>query len=204
MVTRLRVIVAVLIAGLAAAGCAIPTQNVPSAIPPSRVPFDLLSPNLPTTTTTPQSSVPVKIYLVGPNRRLVGESRVAAFPAPLKTVVAILLEGPIQKETRAGIKTAIPNNVQILSATVSKSPDIATVNFNEAFAQIPAADTELRGVASGLHRGGRDQPDHRRGLPDRWTEHPRPIGQRHPGDRTGLPFAIRPERHIVSAVHAAP
>jgi F0F1-type ATP synthase membrane subunit c/vacuolar-type H+-ATPase subunit K len=143
VVTRLRVIVAVLIAGLAAAGCAIPTQNVPSAIPPSRVPFDLLSPNLPTTTTTPQSSVPVKIYLVGPNRRLVGESRVAAFPAPLKTVVAILLQGPIQKETRAGIKTAIPNNVQILSATVSKSPDIATVNFNEAFAQIPAADTEL-------------------------------------------------------------
>ena len=85
MVTRLRVIGALLIGGLAAAGCAIPTQSVPSAIPPNKVPFGLLNPQLPTTTTTAQSSVPVKVYLLGPNRRLVGESRVVQFPAPLKS-----------------------------------------------------------------------------------------------------------------------
>lgn len=144
MVTRLRVIGALLIGGLAAAGCAIPTQSVPSAIPANRVPFNLLNPHLPTPTTAPQASVPVKIYLLGPNRRLVPESRVVDNPAPLKSVIVQLLMGPSNKETRAGIKTAIPGNVRVASATVSKSPDdIATVDFNEAFGQIATADTEL-------------------------------------------------------------
>ncbi len=143
MVTRLRVIGAVLIGGLAAAGCAIPTQSVPSAIPPNKVPFQLLNPQLPTTTTTLQSSVPVKIYLLGPNRRLVGESRVVAFPAPLKQVVAELLLGPIRKEERAGITTAIPNDVRVASAKVSKTSQLATVDFNQAFGQIAGSDTPL-------------------------------------------------------------
>ena len=137
------VLAAALIGGLAAAGCAIPTQNVPSAIPSNRVPFGLLDPHLPTTTTTQQSSVPVKIYLLGPNRQLVAEPRVAPFPAPLKSVVALLLQGPIRKEVADGIKTAIPDNVRVTSATVTKTPEIATVNFNQAFGQITSADTEL-------------------------------------------------------------
>ena len=141
--TRTRLVVAVLIAGLVAAGCAIPTQKVPSAIPASHVPFGLLNPQLPTTTTTPQASVPVKIYLLGPNRRPVGESRVVAVPAPLKQVIVQLLQGPIQKEKRAGIRTAIPDNVRVASAIVSKTQEVATVDFNEAFGQIAGPDTPL-------------------------------------------------------------
>jgi hypothetical protein len=116
---------------------------VPSAIPASHVPFGLLKPNLPTTTTTQPSSVPVTIYLLGPSRRLVPESRVVQFPAPLKLVIAELLQGPTRTEDAAGIRTAIPSNVRVASATVTKSPPLATVNFNEAFGQIAGPDTEL-------------------------------------------------------------
>jgi hypothetical protein len=137
---------ATLIGGLAAAGCAIPTQNVPSAIPANRVPFGLLNPHLPPPTTTPPASVPVKIYLLGPNRRPVPEPRVVDSPAPLKSVVFELLQGPTNKEERTGIKTAIPDNVRVISATVATvttEQDLATVNFNQAFGQIAGSDTEL-------------------------------------------------------------
>jgi len=143
VVTRARVLGAVVVAGIAVAGCAIPTQRVPSAIPPSRVPFGLLDHQLPTTTTTAPASVPVKVYLLGPNRKLVAESRVVSIPAPLKLVIASLLGGLTKKEEDAGIKTAIPNSVHVISATVSKSPALATVNFNQAFGEILGSATEL-------------------------------------------------------------
>ena len=43
---------ALVLTGLVAAGCAIPVQQGPSTISPSHVPFGLLSPQLPSTTTT--------------------------------------------------------------------------------------------------------------------------------------------------------
>jgi hypothetical protein len=137
------VLCAVAVAGIAVAGCAIPTQRVPSAIPPGRVPFGLLDHQLPTTTTTVPASVPVKVYLLGPNRKLVAESRVVSIPAPLKLVITSLLGGLTKKEEDAGIKTAIPNSVHVISATVSKSPALATVNFNQAFGEILGSATEL-------------------------------------------------------------
>jgi spore germination protein GerM len=142
-VTRVRVITGVVLAGLALASCAIPTQSGPSAIPPNRVPFGLLNHQLPTTTTTTPASVPVKVYLLGPDHKLGPESRVAQFPAPLKTVIGLLLEGPTKKEDLRGTRTAIPSNVRLLSATVSKSPALATVNFNVDFGDITGSATEL-------------------------------------------------------------
>ncbi len=53
-----------------AAGCAIPTQSTPSSIAPSRVPFSLLDPHPPTTTTTqPKASsyVGVKVFFLNAN-----------------------------------------------------------------------------------------------------------------------------------------
>jgi spore germination protein GerM len=134
---------AVVIAGLALAGCAIPTQRTPTAIPPSHVPFGLLNHELPTTTTTPPKSVPVLIYLLGANHRLAAESRVVPFPAPLKSVIALLFQGPTKKEAANGIRTAIPGNVKVLSAATSATPALATVNLNEKFGEITGAETEL-------------------------------------------------------------
>jgi hypothetical protein len=141
---RPRIISAVVIAGLAVAGCAIPTQHEPSAIPAGHVPFGLLNHQLPTTTTTqPKASVQVKIFLLGPNRKLVEETRVVQVPAPLKLVVGSLLGGPLQKEETARISTALPSSVHVVSATLSKNPPIATVNFNQAFGEITGSSSEL-------------------------------------------------------------
>jgi hypothetical protein len=144
VVTRVRVIcAAALVGGITVAGCAIPTQRSPIAIPANRVPFGLLDHQLPTTTTTVPASVPVKVYLLGTNHKLVAESRVVSIPAPLKSVISSLLGGPTKKEEAEGITTALPHDVQVLSATVSKTPDLATVNFNQAFGEILGSSTEL-------------------------------------------------------------
>jgi hypothetical protein len=134
---------AAIIAGVTIAGCAIPTQREPSAIPASRVPFGLLHRHLPTTTTTPQNLVPVEIFLVGPNHRLVAASRAVPVQAPLKSVIDDLVAGPSPKEAKAKISTAIPGNVRVLSAKSSNNPPVATVNFNQAFGQITGSASEL-------------------------------------------------------------
>jgi hypothetical protein len=144
VVRRLGAVCSVLISGLAAASCAIPTQQAPNGIPANRVPFGLLNHQLPTTTTTPpKPSVPVKIFLLGANQSLVAETRLVQVPAALSAVVDSLLNGPIRTEEAAGITTAIPNNVQVVSTTVTKTPELVTVNFNDAFAQITGGATEL-------------------------------------------------------------
>jgi hypothetical protein len=145
-VTRRRVVFAVVGAALTLSGCAIPTQRTPSAIPSSHVPGGLLDHQLPTTTTTqPKATlVQVKIYLLNANHRLVPVTRVVQIPAPLKSVITSLLGGPDRTEEGAkGITTAIPSNVQVLSATESKTPPLVIVNFNQAFGQITGSFTEL-------------------------------------------------------------
>lgn len=144
MVTRLRVVCAVVVAALILCGCAIPTQSQPSAIPSGHVPGGLLDHHLPTTTTTqPKPSVQVKIYLLNANQRLVAVQRVVQIPAPLKSVVSSLLGGPSQSEEASKITTAIPSNVHVLSADESKASSLVTVNFNQAFGQITGTFTEL-------------------------------------------------------------
>jgi spore germination protein GerM len=135
---------ALILAGLAAAGCAIPVQRGPSTISPNHVPFGLLSPRLPSTTTTqpPASTlVPVTIFLLGANDQLQARSRVVYSPAPLTSVITALLAGPTSSESRQNLATAIPNNVHVLSAVATGTT--VTVNFNAAFALVTGANTEL-------------------------------------------------------------
>jgi len=144
VVTRRRVVFAVVVAALVLSGCAIPTQREPSAIPNSHVPGGLLDHHLPTTTTTqPKPSIQVKIYLLNANHRLVAVQRVVQIPAPLKSVISSLLGGPSQREEDSKITTAIPSNVEVLSTHESKTPSLVTVNFNQAFGQITGTFTEL-------------------------------------------------------------
>jgi hypothetical protein len=136
----------VLLAAVAflAAGCAIPTQSAPSAVAPSKVPFDLLDPHLPTTTTTlpkPSSLVPVKVFFLNSSSQLTSAQRVVAAPAPLTAIITSMLAGPTRTETGQGISTAIPSNVAVISTTAAAG--IVTVNMNAAFGAITGSSIEL-------------------------------------------------------------
>ena len=130
---------------LVAAGCAIPTQGEPSTMPPSKVPFHLLDPHLPTTTTTvpkPTSLVPVKVFFLNTERTtLTSSPRVVAAPAPLTAIITSLLGGPTQADTANGLATAIPSNVTVLSTTTQGN--LVTVNMNAAFGAITGNSIEL-------------------------------------------------------------
>jgi len=143
-VTRRCAALAVLAVGLLAAGCAIPTQSAPSSIAPSKVPFDLLNPHLPTTTTTlpkPSSLVPVKVFFLNSTGQLQPEPRVVASPAPLDSIINAMLAGPTSAEASSGVFSAIPSDVSLLGT--STQGDVVTVNMNSAFGQITGTSTEL-------------------------------------------------------------
>jgi hypothetical protein len=132
---------------LGAAGCGIPSQKGPSTIGASKVPFDLLSPQLPSTTTTQPNAasfVPVKVFFLSPSDQLQPAQRVVQTPAPLTSIITSMLAGPDKAETAADITTAIPDNVRILSAgpALGQTGQV-TVNFNQAFSQITGNFTEL-------------------------------------------------------------
>jgi hypothetical protein len=132
---------AAVVVGLVAAGCGIPTQGQPSAIPANRVPLGLVSPLPSTTTTQPRASVTVTIYLLGATGGLVPRARVVEIPAPLKSILTALFAGPDQSEAKLTIGTAIPTDVSVLSVTTQGS--VVTVNLNTAFGEITGTNTEL-------------------------------------------------------------
>jgi len=127
------------------ASCGVPTGGDPTRIPASQVPFSLLSPEAPTTTTTiPASaySVPVTVYLVASTRQvLVAAGRSVAPPGTLTSVLDALLGGPTAIESDRNITTALPSGVHLLAATVNAGT--ATVDFNRAFGQISGTQQVL-------------------------------------------------------------
>ena len=129
-----------------AAGCAVPTQGSPSAIAASRVPFGLLDPHPPTTTTTqpkPPSYVGTKVYFLNAdaNDALTPADRYVSAPAQLPAIITALIDGPSSGESAGGLTTAIPSDVTVLSADET-SPNVVTVNFNTAFSLIAGTASE--------------------------------------------------------------
>jgi spore germination protein GerM len=133
------------LAALMGAGCAIPTEGNPVSIAPSKVPFHLLDPHPPTTTTTvpkPSSLVQVKVFFLNAdaNNQLTSANRYLSTPAALQAVLTDLIAGPSSSEQNSGLTTAIPNDVTVLSAAASAGS--VTVNFNSAFGSITGTATE--------------------------------------------------------------
>jgi spore germination protein GerM len=129
-----------------AAGCAIPTQGSPSAIPSARVPFHLLDPHPPTTTTTqpkPSAYVGVRVFFLNTdaNDALTPAQRLVSAPAQLPAIITALVTGPSSPDSAAGLTTAIPSDVAVISAAET-SQNVVTVNFNTAFGQITGTATE--------------------------------------------------------------
>jgi hypothetical protein len=120
----------ILFMAIGAASCGIPTESVPSTIPASAVPFDLLNPSSPTTTIVtapPVASVSEPIYLVAPTQHVSPVFRNVAPPANLTQVLGALLEGPTSAESATGLQsflTGKPNDV--VATEVNR---IATINF---------------------------------------------------------------------------
>jgi spore germination protein GerM len=143
---RLAVTGAVLALAVLAVGCSIPTQSDPVSIAPSKVPFGLLNKHPPTTTTTlpkPSSLVPVKVFFLNSNagNQLTSAERVVSSPAPLTAILTSLMAGPSSAEQSSGLTTAIPNDVNVISAGTT-APGVVTVNLSSGFAQIIGSATE--------------------------------------------------------------
>ncbi len=140
---RLSVLVLAILA-LVATGCAIPTQSSPSTMPPSKVPFGLLNPHPPSTTTTtqpkPSSYVSVQVFFLNPTNALTAAQRLVDPPAPLMAVLDALLEGPSSNDP-PGTSTAIPSNVRVLGVTPPQN-GVVTVNMNAAFGAITGSSIE--------------------------------------------------------------
>jgi len=135
-----------LFAATLVAGCGVPTGDGPTAIPKAQVPFGLLAPEAPTTTSTtvPPStfSVPVTVFFVSSNRQyLVASPRSVAPPGTLTAVLDVLLAGPSAIDSENGVTTALPVGVHLLDVAVSGG--VATVNFNLAFGQISGTQQVL-------------------------------------------------------------
>jgi hypothetical protein len=157
-VTRRRLLGIVLTVSVAVAlaGCGVPIDSQPAALSRAGVPFGLLEPTSPTTssTTTPSVEVPVRIYLIGPNGHVAPVARDVPVSAPdLQTVIEALVAGPTDAEAGAGYQSAIPAQTTVIGASIASG--IATINLGADFGQLVGtqqiqAVAQLVFTASGL------------------------------------------------------
>jgi hypothetical protein len=140
---RLRAVALVAVVAVVVASCGIPTDAAPHAIPKSDVPFHLLSPPSPSTTTTlpPAVAVPVDIFLVDPTQHVAAVLRDVALPATMTEIMGALLDGPTASESTAGIQSFLSAKASQVSATVAGG--VATVDFDTNPVQVVGPDQVL-------------------------------------------------------------
>jgi len=140
-------VVVALAALVGLSACGIPSDPQANQVESHNVPFHLLSPTIPTstTTTTPAAAfVTESIYLLNPSGLAVARLRNVAVPATLSATIDALLAGPTTSEVVAGITTAIPLGVRVLSVTQAAST--ATINLNATFGLVSSsAETQAIG-----------------------------------------------------------
>ncbi len=122
---------------IVAVSCGIPTQDAPSTISRQAIPYNLLSPSSPTTTSAtvpPVASVSEPIYLVAPTQHLSPVFRNVAPPANLTQVLGALLEGPTSAESSIGLESFLTGKASDVAASVLNG--IATVNFTNNPVQV--------------------------------------------------------------------
>jgi len=126
------------------AACGVPV-SAPKPIDHDQVPFALLSPTPPTTTSTTSPSkalVPVSIWLIAANQEPVRVARAVPVPATLQAVIEALVGGPSAQDVAAGYSTALPSSLRVLSATTSTSAgqSVAVVDFGSGFGLISGSE----------------------------------------------------------------
>ncbi|MDA8147404.1 MAG: GerMN domain-containing protein [Actinomycetota bacterium] len=133
---------ALVLASTCLAACGI-ADTAPAPISRRSVPFQLLDPTPPTTTTTvpPAVAVPEVIYLVGPNQLLVPERRDLPLPASYDQILAALFDGPTAAEAAVGIQSFVTGSIS--GDTVTVAGGIATVDFRTDPIQVVGQDQIL-------------------------------------------------------------
>ncbi|HEX3564722.1 MAG TPA: GerMN domain-containing protein [Acidimicrobiales bacterium] len=141
-------VLAVLIAGLLA-GCGIPSSSAPQAIAKSDVPFHLLDPSSPSTSTpfNAPGGVSEVIYLVDSTLHLTPVYRIVAPPANLTQIVNLLLLGPTDRELTAGTQSFLTGTTTQSGsnngALVTVANGVATVDFATNPVQVVGANQIL-------------------------------------------------------------
>jgi len=139
----------VLVAVIALAGCGVPVDRAPSALSRNAVPFGLLRPSRPSTTSTSVSSpveAPVSIFLVTSSGHLVAVARdVPATQESLAAVLGVLVRGPTNIEAAEGLSSAVPAQTTVLGAVIG-SGGVATVDLGGTFGQL-VGQAQIQAVA---------------------------------------------------------
>ncbi|HEY7949181.1 MAG TPA: GerMN domain-containing protein [Acidimicrobiales bacterium] len=140
-------VMGVTVIGLTA--CGVPVDRSPTALPRRGIPFGLLQPSPPSTTTTSAVSpaaVTIRIFLVSPSGRLVAVAReVPPAQDSLDTVLDTLVKGPSNEEAAAGLQSAVPTQTTVLGAVIGAG-GVATVNLSGTFGQL-VGQAQIEAVA---------------------------------------------------------
>jgi len=133
----------VLVVGLLVSACGIPVNASPAKIPRSEIPFHILDPTSPPSTTPspPQVGAREQIFLVDTTQHVISVVRDVTPPATLTDVLGALLDGPTTAESAAGIQSFLTGRPADVVATVAGG--IATVNFSTNPFQIVGPDQTL-------------------------------------------------------------
>jgi spore germination protein GerM len=148
--------VLVVLAAMALAGCGVPTDDTPRALPAERVPFGLLEPD-PTGAPTgvPGAATRRSVYLVQENR-LVELTKEVPAPGTAVDTLRELLMGPDAEDIEQGLITRIPSGTVVLDVTAPVE-GVATINLSGdlsaageglrlAFAQMVYTATAVPGI----------------------------------------------------------
>ena len=161
--THRRITVALVAAAVvtlaALAGCGVPADGEPQAIPRADLPPDLLDPNPGSNTTLPESAgtTTVDVFLLeelSERVRLVAVDREVNQATDLNERLATLFGGATEAEVEVGITSTIPRDTDLLGVTTNRaqreviidlSDDIFTIEgeaLAQAFAQMVWTATE--------------------------------------------------------------
>ena len=117
-IMRRRAVVAALVVGVAAWGCAVPTQHDATRIDDGQVPFDLLEGSAVGASSSTSSPTPpaalTTVYFVR-DEHLAGATRSVSAADPA-SVLAALVGGPTAEEQRSGLGSALVSDEVVNSA----------------------------------------------------------------------------------------
>ncbi len=140
---RARALVFLAVAALALAGCTlVPTASTPIALPHHAVKFGLLDPTIPGTNGARVIFVTQPVYVVDATGHLTSSSRIVPSPPNLDSVLRELVLGPTLIESSVGYTSALPHDLVILQATISKK-GLGTIALAKPLSSLTPAEEVL-------------------------------------------------------------